>query len=398
MTTHNKNDDFIFDSFTKTAEKSDKHSMDDFDFGDLSWPAETPDQAVSDDFSFDELPELVEQPDRGVAELSPAEPTVQELLPFTCLKCAATNEVGIYQISDDGFTTKCFSCKNSIEIVRDSYAKRAGQLSRELFCVKCGHALGHHMVCRSCGLLFPDYFVVVNHAEARRQAKSRRSARFRQVFTDFWASLKPGPSKDKQDVYAPARAAGIAARKPSALSRGGLRKALAGVLIVVIVAAGGLFYYRQYEAEQKYAKDYVKALYGIKVAEEESLKACARISEDWKATAASSVNFVPRINLDADVKAQKIKAVVDKTMQQLQNPPAKYAEANAKLVALNGIYARLYALKGAPKGTLDGFQSAAAKADNAFKQATSELKASMPEKLSKELDTAKLRYSGLAGL
>lgn len=397
MTTDNKNDDFIFDSITKAVEKSDKDGMDDFDFGDLSWPAEKPGQDDSDDFSFDELSEPVEKPDQGGAELSLAEAPIQEVLSFTCLKCAATNEVGFYQISDYGLTTKCSSCNTSIEIVRDSCAKRASQLSKELFCVKCGHSLDYHVVCRSCGLLLPDYFVVVNHAEASRQAKSRQSAMFRQAFADFWASLRPGPSKENQGVYAPGRAFNVAAGKPSVLSSG-LRKALVGFVIVVVVAAGGLFYYHQYKAEKGFARNYVKALYGIKIGEEDSLNACAKISEDWKATAASRVNFTPRVNLDADVKAEKVKTEVDRIMQTLQNPPDKFSQAYAKLAVLNNIYAKMYSLKGSPRGTLNSFQSSAVKADNAFKEATKELKASMPEKLSKELETAKQRYRGLASL
>lgn len=102
MTTDNKNDDFIFDSITASVEKSDKDGTDDFDFGDLTWPVGKPDQEDSEDFSFDELSEPVEKPDQGAAELSLAETTVQEVLPFTCLKCAATNEVGFYDARRTG--------------------------------------------------------------------------------------------------------------------------------------------------------------------------------------------------------------------------------------------------------------------------------------------------------
>jgi hypothetical protein len=397
MTTDNKNNDFIFDSITKAVEKSDKDGMDDFDFGDLTWPVEKTGQDDPDDFSFDELPEPVEKSDQSGVELSPAKAPVQEFLPFTCLKCAATNEVGLYQILDDGFTTKCSSCKTSIEIVRDSCAKRAGQLSRELFCVNCGHQLDHHIVCRSCGLLYPDYFVAVNHVEARRQAQNRRIAKFRQAFADFGSSFRPGPSQEKQGGYAPVRAVDVATWKPAVLSSG-LRKALIGLVVVAVIAGGGFLYYRQYKAEQEFAKNYVKALYGIKVGADGSLNACAKITEDWKATADPKVNFTPRVNLDADIKAEKVKTEVDKIMQRLQNPPAKYSQANAKLAELNTIYLKLYSLKGSPKGTLDNFQSSTEKADKAFKQASQELKASLPEKLSQELETAKQRYRGLASL
>jgi hypothetical protein len=397
MTTDNKNDDFIFDSITKAVEKSDKDGLDDFDFGDLSWPVEKPGQDDSDDFSFDELSEPVEKSDQGGAELSLAEAPVQEVLPFTCLKCAATNEVGFHQISDGGLTAKCSSCRTSIEIVRDSCAKRASQLSKELFCVKCGHPLDHHIVCRSCGLMYPDYFVVVNHEEARRQAKSRRRAKFRQAFAGFGASFRPGPSKEKLDVYAPSRAVDVAKWKPAVLSSG-LRKALVGSVVVALIAVGGFFYYRQYKAEQVFVKNYVKALYGIKVGVEGSLDTCAKISEDWKATADSRVNFTPRVNLDADIKAEKVKTEVDKIMQTLQNPPAKYSQANAKLAELNNIYAKLYTLKSSPRGTLDNFNSSTNKAGVSFQKATGELKASLPENLSKELETAKQRYRALASL
>ncbi|MDR3579273.1 MAG: hypothetical protein P4L44_04845 [Oryzomonas sp.] len=397
MTTDNKNHDFTFGSITKTVEKSDKDGIDDFDFGDLSWPVEKTGQDVSADFSFDALPEPVEKSDQAGAELSPAKAPVKEVLPFTCLKCAATNEVGFNQISDDGLIIKCSSCRTRIEIVRDSCAKRASQLSRELFCVKCGHQLDHHLVCRSCGLLYPDYFVVVNHEEARRQAKSRRSAKFRQAFVDFGASFGPGPSKVKQGVYSPDSVVDVATWKPAVLSSG-LRKALVGSVVVVVIAAGGFFYYRQYRAEQEFVKNYVKALYGIKVGVEGSLNACAKISEDWKATADSRVNFTPRVNMDADVKAERVKSEVDRIMQTLQNPPAKYSQAKEKLAELNNIYANLYSFKSSPRGTLDSFKSSTNKAGLGFQKAAEELKASLPEKLSKELEIAKQRYRGLASL
>jgi len=396
--TPTNNDDFFFEELSKPVEKSDKESTDDFDFGDLSWPVEQPDQGGADDFSFDESPaELPGKPDQGIAELRrPEVPECREILPFTCLKCAAKNEVGFYQIPETGLTTKCSSCKANMEIVRDSNAKRAGQLSKELFCAKCGNRLDHHIVCRSCGLLFPDYFVVVNHEEARRQAKSRQSARFRQAFADFGASLRPRTSK-KEEVYTPGRPVGPAPEKPGALS-GGLRSALVSVVVVVAVAAGGFVLYRQHKAEQEFIKNYVRALFDIKVGVDGSLNACAKISQDWQATAESKANFVPRVNVDDDIKADKVKAEVDKLMPKLQNPPAKYAQANAKLAELNGIYANLYSLKSSPRGTLDSFISSTDKADKAFKQTAQELKANLPERLSKELAEAKLRYRGLASL
>ena len=397
MTTDNNKDDFNFDSISNPVEKSDKDGMDDFDFGDLAWPVEKPGQEDSDDFSFDEFSETVEKQDQGGVELSPAEVTVQEVLPFTCLKCAATNEVGFHQISDDGFTTKCSSCKTGIEIVRDSCAKRASQLSDELFCVNCGHQLDHHIVCSSCGLLYPDYFVVVNHAEARRQAKNRRIAKLRQAFADFGSSFRPGPSKEKPGGYAPGRSVDTATWKPAGISDG-LRKALVGSAVVVVIAAGGFLYYRHYKAEQLYVRNYVKALYGIKVGVEGNLDACAKISDDWKATAETRVNFAPRVNLDADVKAEKVKTEVDKIMQTLQDPPAKYSQANAKLAELNSIYAKLYSLKRSPQGTLDSFKNTTNKADMDFQKVAGELKTNLPEKLSKELETAKQRYRGLASL
>jgi hypothetical protein len=85
-------------------------------------------------------------------------------------------------------------------------------------------------------------------------------------------------------------------------------------------------------------------------------------------------------------------------MQTLQNPPAKYSQANAKLAELNRIYANLYSLKRSPRGTLDSFNSSTNQAGMGFQKATEELKSSLPEKLSKELETAKQRYRGLASL
>ncbi|GFE61670.1 hypothetical protein [Geobacter sp. AOG2] len=397
MTADNNNDDFFFEELSKSesAEKPDTGVSDDFDFGDLSWPVEKTGQGDTDIFSFDEEPEPLEKPEQGIEELRrPDVPECQEVLPFTCLKCAAKNEVGFYQIPDTGLTTKCTSCKTNIEIVRDSSAKRAGQLSKELFCAKCGHQLDHHTVCRSCGFLFPDYFVVVNHEEARRQAKSRQSAKFRQAFADFGTSLRPRVSKD---VYTPSRPVVTASAKTTIFS-GKLRATLVSFVVIAAVIAGGFVYYRQYKAEQAFVTNYVKALYGIKLGTEGSINACAKISREWKATAESTANFVPRVNMDDDVKADKVKAEVDKLMQKLQPAPAKYSQANAKLAELNGIYGNLYALKSSPRGTLDSFNNSTDKADKAFKQTVQELKANLPEKLSKELETAKQRYRGLASL
>jgi len=170
------------------------------------------------------------------------------------------------------------------------------------------------------------------------------------------------------------------------------------LVVVIALVVGGFAYYRQHKAEQEFVTNYVKALYGIKLGTEGSVNACAKISQDWQATGESKVNFTPRVNVDDDVKADKVKAEVDKLMHKLQKSPAKYSQAHAKLAELNGIYENLYALKNSPRGTLESFNSSTAKADKAFKQTVQELKANLPEKLSKELETAKLRYRGLASL
>ena len=328
----------------------------------------------------------------------PNRPTV-ECTKFSCLKCSTANEVDFSEITAEGFVTKCSTCKASIRIIRESSAKRATQKSREKYCTECRHQLAHYAHCPSCGRIYPEYFVQENPDESKRKARGSSISIIRDAFASLGASQTRKHPASSADIYSHGSGpkSGIYGKeKPSSFSKSRLIKWVAGLVVLLIVAAASVYEYMRYKSEQLYVSSYVKAVYGIKAGADGKFNSLTQISTEWKAASEGGRKFIPQTNVDKVAKAAKIKAETDKLMQHLQNPPKKYVNDSDRLKALYAKYLSLYEFSESSLVSNDQLNDYIEKSNKSFKQASQELKANLTQRLAEELEDAKKKYRGLA--
>ncbi len=302
-----------------------------------------------------------------------------------CPKCAARNEVDLAEIPEGGTTTNCAACKARFLITRESIAHRAYRKAEDAHCAKCGNDLGSSLHCPSCGELYPDYFVAEAPDVARKKIRK---------IADAFSSLK---DLSFEWGAKPKGVSGYASKAKSVtpVSREKSRKfamIAAGVMLLVAVVASGGWFYLQHKAQQQYAENYIKALYGVKSGMEYGLTACSKISEEMNSRGNA------RISPEDEIKMSKVKDEVDKIMQKLNNPPGKFDQANDKLMKLYEIYKSIHTLAISPTGSPARISGVASKAESEFRQGTQELKNSLPEELSAALKRGKSKYRGLRDL
>lgn len=299
-----------------------------------------------------------------------------------CPKCAVKNEVDLAEIPEGGTSTHCTACKTRFLITRESIAHRAYRKAEDAHCAKCGNDLGSSLHCPSCGELYPDYFVAEAPDVARKKIRK---------IVEAFSSLKDlsfewGAKPKAVSGYA------SKARSATPVSREKSRKfafAAVGVTLLAAVIVLGGWYYMHQKAQQQYAENYIKALYGVKSGMEYGLTACSKISEEMKARGSA------RISPEDEIKMGKVKDEVDKIMQKLHDPPGRFDQANEKLVKLYEIYKSVHALAVSPAGSAARISGVASKAENEFKQGTQELKSGLPEELSEALKKGQSKYRGL---
>ena len=302
-----------------------------------------------------------------------------------CPKCTARNEVDLAEIPEGGTSTNCTACKARFLITRESIAHRAYRKAEDAHCAKCGNDLGSSLHCPSCGELYPDYFVAEAPDVARKQARK---------IVEAFSSLKDlsfeWGAKPKSVPRYTSRAKSV-----TPVSREKSRKfamVVSGLMLLVVAVASGGWFYMQNKAQQQYAENYIKALYGVKSGMEYGLKACSKISEEMKSRGNA------RISPEDEIKMGKVKDEVDKIMQKLKDPPGKFGQANEKLTKLYEIYKSVYILAISPTGSSARISGVASKAESEFRQGTQELKSSLPEELSEALKKGKNKYRGLRDL
>jgi predicted Zn finger-like uncharacterized protein len=304
----------------------------------------------------------------------------------SCPKCHANIEVDLSRIPENGTFLPCSECKGRFWINRESYARRALVKEGQVYCDQCGKELDHKIVCAACGIMYPDYYLVQASKPPRRQVEK----------PDYFSmsfSLKPARQAAYSYTYAPE-----AGKSHVGKGSGFPMKRVGLVAIVAILAVALGFFYMKMQAEQKYAKDYMRALYTIKTGSDLSLKTCARISSDWKAKTDAGQNFVPRVSAEEESRLNKVKEVTDRYMQKLNKPPDKFVINNEKLANLYGVYTNAHTMAVAPSGSLQRFSESAAKSEKDFNAALAAIKGSMPPALSKELQIAKTKYRGLQNI
>lgn len=308
----------------------------------------------------------------------------------SCPKCSAQIVIDLSQIPEGEASNTCPECKSHYVLTRESFARRAYRKKGDINCAECGELLGHTLHCPECKSLYPEYLVAEFPDAARKRASQKR---------DLFSSLKIisfewRPKTTPTSGYKPLRKDSARTPKTASLKR---KKVIAAVTALVILAltAIGVSFYLQNQAKKQYAATYVMALYGIKTGTDLSLKACAKISADWRAKVDAGQTSPPRIMSEDEVKLTKVRAQTDKYLQKMTKPPSIFAKANENITRLNEIYVKLQSAALNPSSTLSGFDSLVNKSDNDFKLVAIDVKKDLSAELLTEFEIGKSKYRGL---
>jgi hypothetical protein len=295
----------------------------------------------------------------------------------SCPKCHAQIEIDPQNIPEKGTFNSCPECKGRFWINRESYARMALKKDGETYCDKCGILLDHKIVCSSCGVMYPDFFLVQASKPPRRQVEKQDL---------FSISFTLKPAKPTY-TYTYTSTKETHTRTPRPFLK------VAGIAALVILLAFGInCLYNSKKSEQQYAKNYMRALYTIKSGTDLNLNLCTKISSDWKMTGQSSA---PRIREEDATRLNNLKEMTDRFMQTLDKPPNKFIVSKEKLAKLYDVYSQTTTLAVAPTGSLAGFTSSTSKSQSDFNLAVQELKSNLPQELMSELEIAKTKYKGL---
>jgi hypothetical protein len=227
--------------------------------------------------------------------------------------------------------------------------------------------------------MYPDYCLVQATKPAKRQVEK----------AEFSFSLSRKPVRQAQ-IYTYAHS--------QQYQQKSLKSLLTGIFLLILfvsLAVAGTISYRNMQAEKKYARYFILALYEIKGGADRGLDHCVKISADWKAKMDVGQSFTPRLGPDEEFRAGKLKDEIDMVMQQLSKPPQKYGKTNESLARLYGTYTALNALALAPPGNLQVFTVKFGKLQTDYKLAMQELKANLPVELTAEIEKAKAKYKSL---
>jgi uncharacterized protein YbaR (Trm112 family) len=302
----------------------------------------------------------------------------------SCPKCHAQIEVDLSLIPETGTFTPCPECKGRFWINKESFSRMALKKEGNTYCDQCGKELDHVIVCRECGVMYPDYYLVQASKPPRRQVEKP------DLFSLSFAHKQATPTSYAY-TYTGTKKSGERTPKVH-LKRVGL------LVIVALLAVGAGYFYNIKKSEQEYAKNFMRALFIIKSGTDLSLNTCAKISADWKSGMDAGQNSAPHISPETETSLITVKDATDKYLQKLVKPPQKYVKAQAKLADLYGVFTKVNALALAPSGSFPSFKDSANRSEAEFKTAVNELKASLPPELSTELKIAKTKFRGLQDL
>ena len=319
---------------------------------------------------------------------------------MTCLcpKCSAPIELDHSGIQNEGLKTDCPACSARLQIIRETFARRAYGSTSGKSCASCGGQLGAGLVCSDCGALYPEFFVAADPAVIRQQARELKRQRLIGAFKNIEISLpsiKGGRTVQSVPGYDVRTVVKGSDYSTQAKTRS-LISLIAGIVIVAAVLGGGYSIYATNKAEQLYVGTYFKALYGIKTGADLSAKVTGRIAADWKSAQDAGRSFSSFPSTEELNRLNKVKSEVDKMFaQQLAEPPKKLAASREGLMKLNEQYTRLHALATSPPKSLAELNDASGKASASFEQSAKSLKSTLPEEMSTELVNAKKKYKVL---
>lgn len=296
-----------------------------------------------------------------------------------CPKCNVEIEIALQEISAKATSHQCPECNGKYWTVREAYSLRSYSKQGSIYCVECGQELGVSDVCVQCGSLYPDYCVV----------QSAKPVVRKQQGSGFSLGLSLGGTR----TVVPQ--AVIVDDKPARHFNARPLIYVAAAVLLVVLAVGLGKYYLVDQGQQKFSKDFVVALYGIKSGTDLSLKKCAAITSEWQGKSGPGRAIAPRLSQKELDDLGKVRDEIDKTLKALENPPEEFITANEKLTRLYQIYEQLYDLSTGPPASLTGFSTSAQKLEADFLKAAHDLKASLPEPLENELRTAVAKYRNL---
>jgi uncharacterized protein YbaR (Trm112 family) len=303
----------------------------------------------------------------------------------SCPKCNAQIEVDLSKMPENGTFMPCPECKARFWINKESYARMSLNKEGNTYCDQCGRELVHKIVCKACGVMYPDYYLVRASKPPRRQVEKPE---FNISF-----SLKPRQTFTPSYTYTGAKKSG---RRPTSEgSRNIILKRVGVLAVVVLLVIGAGLFYQKKQMEKQYAKNYMRALYTMKLGTNIGLNTCSKISTDWKTKMAAGQNFAPHISDKDESTLNKIKDTTDVYMLKLNKPPKKFISSNEKLANLYGAYTKVHAIAVAPSGSLSSYTDSVAKSQNEFDIALKDMKNNLPLELSEELQIAKKKFTAL---
>ena len=296
-----------------------------------------------------------------------------------CPKCNAKTQLDLSHIPDTGTSAKCPECNTRFWISKESFARRAVKKEGKAFCYYCNNELNNYLDCPTCGVMYPDYCVVQISKPAKRKARKTSSS--------ISFSLRTQR-----------RTRSAAQQQPTERSSKSVLKTIALLAVIIVVAVAIAVPYLNKQKEQKYMAGYFRALVGIKLGTELTLKQCTAISSSTNTRTAARQDSGLSISDQDKATITAAKNDVDILMQKVPAPPKKFIKANENLSTLYGIYSKSYTLAVAPAGSLQSFSDSAVKVDGEFKQAAQELKAGMPAELAEAYRKVLPRFTALRDL
>jgi hypothetical protein len=296
-----------------------------------------------------------------------------------CPKCDAKTQLDLSHIPEDGTSAKCPECKTRFWISKESFARRAVKKEGKAFCYYCNNELNNYLDCPTCGVMYPDYCVVqISKPATRKKRKTSSSISF---------SLRTHR-----------RTRSAAQQQHTERSSKSMLITVALLAVAILLAVAVAVPYLNKKAEEKYTASYFRALLGIKLGTELTLKQCAAISAGTRAKVAAGQGFDLTISEQDKAKITAAKNDIDVLMQKIPAPPQKFIKANENLTRLYGTYSKSYALAAAPAGSLQSFNDSAGKVEGEFKQAAQELKAGLPVELAAAYQKVLPKYAALRDL
>jgi len=300
----------------------------------------------------------------------------------SCPKCKAPIEFDPAVIPAEGSFDQCSECHTHIIIRKDSFAKRALFKGDEISCTECGEHPGSSIYCQNCHAIYPDFLVIETTSATKKQLGKILS------YFDILKSLKTGSSaKPSHENYSPTPSNTGKPRDIKPLGK--LVQSAIAIATILILLAGGGYYWHQNKIATEYTQNYVKALLGIKIARDYELTISNRVANDMKIGGASTLTAAEK------KAATSAKTDVDTLIQRIGTVPVKFTDSDNAIKQLNEAYSMLHATVSSPVGMSDTYSAAVKQMDDKFKASARTLKAALPEKISTQLAASTKKYKQL---